>query len=166
MMAIAVTRPPATPSISGSLAFELFQTAYVTTDLARATQVLGDRYGVRHWTTLSPGGGMEIGLAWVRGHQIEIIQAVGTDMTIYTDWLPKTDAFAIRLHHFGYYIHDDAEWAEMEALLEREKRPVIFGGQADIVRFAYVDAPELGHYLEYVYPTDAGKAFFESVAAN
>lgn len=165
-MTVNVVRPPQTPLINGSLAFELFQTAYVTTDLPRARQVLGERYGVHEWTSFAPGGGMEIGLAWVRGHQIEVIQAAGTDMPLYTDWLPKTGEFAIRLHHFGYYIHDDAEWAEMEALLERENKPVIFGGQADIVRFAYVDAPELGHYLEYVYPTEEGKAFFESVPAN
>jgi hypothetical protein len=29
-----------------------------------------------------------------------------------------------------------------------------------------VFAKELGHYLEFVYPTAEGKAFFESVASN
>jgi len=165
-MAITVKRPRSEAGAGGSLAFELFQTAYVTSDLKHATQLLGDRYGIGQWTIFDPGGGMQIGLAWVHGHQIEIIQAVGTGIALYTDWLPQTDDFAIRLHHFGYYIHDDAEWVAMEQMLEREGRPIIFGGDGGFMQFAYVDAPELGHYLEYVYPSAEGKAFFESVASN
>ncbi len=38
-----------------------------------------------------------------------------------------------------------------------------FGG---FMRCCYVEAPELGHYLEYILPEAAGIEFFESVPNN
>lgn len=36
----------------------------------------------------------------------------------------------------------------------------------DMMKVVYVYAPELGHYLEYIFPNDKGKYFLESAAEN
>jgi hypothetical protein len=53
----------------------------------------------------------------------------------------------------------------MEQKLEAEAKPQVFFGAPPICKFTYVFAKELGHYLEFVYPTAEGKALFECVAA-
>ena len=34
------------------------------------------------------------------------------------------------------------------------------------LKSCFVEAPELGHYLEYIYPEAAGIEFFQNVPAN
>jgi len=161
-----VPRPTTMKKPAGSLDFELFQTAYVTNDLIKAKQKFAECHGVHNWTTFEPWPGVTIGMAWLHGHQIELVHAVGSGHELYTQWIPESSDFVIRLHHFGYFIQNDDEWSEMKQLVEKENRPIIFSGDGGICQFAYVDAPELGHYLEYVYPNEEGIAFFTSIAVN
>lgn len=168
-MTMTVNRPATAAASGGSLGFELFQTAYVVRDLDAAIATFANSYGVRNFTPLPvpPMGGetsMRIALAWSAGHQIELIEARGPGLELYTDWM--VEGRDIRQHHFGYFIHDDAEWTALEAKLKAEGKDYAFAGDGGICQFIYVEAPELGHYLEFVYPNEQGKAFFESVAAN
>jgi extradiol dioxygenase family protein len=154
---------------AGSLGFSLFQHAYVVRDLDAAIATFGDHYGVSQFTILpmpamEGGASMRIALAWSAGQMIELIEAKGPGLGIYTDWL--ADGSAIRLHHFGYLIEDDEQWAAVEKRLEAEGKPPVFAGDGGICQFIYVHAPELGHYLEYVYPNAEGRELFEKVAAN
>lgn len=161
-----VPSPTLSKQISSSLGFELFQTAYVTNDLVTARRLFSERYGVNNWTTFEPWDGVNISMTWLRGHQIELVHAAGTEYPLYTQWLTETADFAIRMHHFGYFVENDDEWDALKRLLALEQRPIIFAGDGGICQFAYVNAPELGHYLEYVYPNEEGRAFFASIASS
>ena len=124
-MAITVNRPAVTATPAGSLGCEQFQTAYVVRDLDEAIETFGKHYGVKDFTRLpmppmEGGASMRIGLAWSGGQQIELIEAKGPGLELYTDWME--DGRAIKHHHFGYFIHNDEEWAELEKKLAAEGR--------------------------------------------
>lgn len=166
---IVVRRPQTKSAPVGSMCFDLFQHAYVVRDLDAAIETFGRYYGVTQFTTvpmppMEGGAAMRIGLAWSAGQMIELIEAEGPGFEIYTDWIDGGPD--IRLHHFGYLIENDAQWAALERRLAEEGKPHVFSGDAGFVKFIYVYATELGHYLEFVYPNAEGKAFFESVPAN
>ncbi len=167
-MNTTLIRPGIATSINGSLGFELFQHAYVVGDLDAAITTFREHYGIEKFTLL-PTPPMEgstslrIALAWSGGQMIELIEAQGPGLELYTEW--SVPGQNIRLHHFGYLIENDAQWAALEQKLEAEAKPPVFFGTPSICKFVYVFAKELGHYLEYVYPTAEGKALFESVAA-
>lgn len=168
-MAITVNRPGATAMPGGSLGCELFQTAYVVRDLEAAKKAFADNYGVKNFldVPMPPMEGetsMRISLAWTGGQQIELIEAKGPGLELYTDWMKGGEA--IRHHHFGYFVHSDEEWAALEKRLADEGKEYVFAGDGGICQFIYVKAEELGHYLEFVYPNEQGKALFESVPNN
>ena len=164
-----VNRPGATAMPQGLLGCELFQTAYVVRDLDAAKDTFARQYGVRNFidVPMPPMEGetsMRIGLAWVGGQQIELIEPKGPGLELYTDWM--IEGRDIRHHHFGYFVHSDEEWNALEKRVADEGRTILMGGDGGICQFLYIDAPELGHYLEFVYPNEQGRAFFESVPAN
>jgi len=168
-MNTTLDRPPIAPAIKGSLGFELFQHAYIVRDLDAAIASFKEHYRIERFTPvpmpqMEGPTSMRIALAWSGGQMIELIEARGPGLEIYTEWsVPGQD---IRLHHFGYLIENNAQWAALEQRLETEAKPQVFSGVPSICKFIYVFAKELGHYLEFVYPTAEGKAFFESVASN
>jgi hypothetical protein len=154
----------------GLLKAEHFQVAYVTNDAARACQVFKDRYGIKAFGPLdaeTPAGGkIHIELAWAGGIMFEIIEASGPGTDFYNDRLPK-DGFAIRHHHYGYLTHTEAEWEALQDEIRRGGWTIAMSGHSEgFMRFAYVEAPELGHYLEYFLLDPAGVAFFENVPAS
>jgi hypothetical protein len=154
----------------GLLKAEHFQIAYVTNDAQRACQVFKDRYGVKAFGPLDAntpdGGQIHIELAWVGGVMFEIIEASGPGTDFYNDRLP-TDDFAVRHHHFGYLTHDEPGWDALQDEIRRGGRSVAMSGHIEgFMRFCYVEAPELGHYLEYFLLDPAGVAFFENVPAS
>jgi extradiol dioxygenase family protein len=167
-MNVSLNRPIIASDIKGSLGFELFQHAYIVRDLETAMATFKEHYGIEKFTPvpMPPMEGptsMRIGLAWSGGQMIELIEARGPGLEIYTEWsVPGQD---IRLHHFGYLIENDGQWAALEQKLAAEGKPHVFFGSPSLCKFIYVFAKELGHYMEFVYPTAEGKAFFDSVAA-
>jgi hypothetical protein len=152
------------------LAPEFFQIAYVTTDLDEAMRVMKARYAIADFTMLENdlpdgSGTIRIAVAWVGGVMLELIHAKA-EGTIYTAILPA-QGFAIRHHHYGYFIGSDPEWDRLHDQFRRDGWSIVFAGEVpDLLRVTYVEAPELGHYLEYIQPTEAGKAFFANVAAS
>ena len=168
-MNTTLDRPPIATAIKGSLGFELFQHAYIVRDLDAAIASFKEHYRIERFTPvpmpqMEGPTSMRIALAWSGWQMIELIEARGPGLEIYTEWsVPGQD---IRLHHFGYLIENNAQWAALEQRLETEAKPQVFSGVPSICKFIYVFAKELGHYLEFVYPTAEGKAFFESVASN
>lgn len=159
-MELLLDRPVAAfDSSRGLLCNEHFQMGYVTNDMAKAEAYFRQRFGVKEFRPTEgeqPGGGrISVRSVWVGNVMYEIICATGPGMEIYTEPLPEQE-FALRLHHFGYLIPDEAAWDALEAA-------VVAGGWAvrqrsdtpGYVRAMFVEAPELGNYLEFVLPAPA-----------
>lgn len=156
---------------TGLLCAQHFQIAWATNDIGHAQSRFAERYGVKNWTQLSgqlpTGGHIHVELAWVGGVMLELMTAQGDGSAIYIDRLPAGDGFQLILHHFGYMLDSDAAWQALmaEVAAKGHAMPHV-SHNAGFMKSCFVDAPELGHYLEYICPEPAGRAFFESVAGN
>lgn len=163
---------PCAPSAPGSGLFrhDHFQIAYATNDIDRACALFADRYGIAEYRRLEgqmkSGGHIHVELAWVGGTMIELLTASGPGSSLYVGRLPQ-DGFAIRHHHLGYMVHDEAAWAAIPAEAERAGAIHIPGNDnPGFLKSCFVEVPELGHYLEYICPEPAGRAFFEGVPVS
>lgn len=167
-----IQRPPFTIDLSKSLlGAQHFQIAYATNDLDRARAIFADRYDIHHFTQLKgalpSGGHIHVELAWIGGIMIELLTASGEGSAIYMDRLPIDAGFVLQHHHMGYLIYGDAAWDNLmaNANTNHHAMPHI-SLNAGFMKSCFVDAPELGHYLEYICPEPAGITFFQSVAQN
>lgn len=153
---------------AGLMRAEHFQMAYATNDIDRAQALFGERYGIRNWTRLEgqlpAGGAIRVELAWVGTVMYELISAEGDGSAIYMDRLPTGEGFHLKHHHLGYLIDSQAEWQALIALAGEDL--VHHSVNAGFMTSCFVAAPELGHYLEFIRPEAAGRAFFENVARN
>ena len=156
----ALIRPtPVYDPAKGLLHNDHFQVAYVTNDLARAVEVFKSRFGVSAFrandNTLPNGASVGVRSVWIGGMMYEICCGVGPGMELYTDWAPPGGDFVLRFHHFGYLVTDEAAWAALEAEIERGGWTVRTRSDTPgFFRGCYVEAPELGHFLEFVLPRD------------
>ena len=164
--------PPATPVPPGRgmLRKEQSHTGYVTNDLDRAMDLFRERYGVGEFTFIEgpmpQGGTIRVAFAWAGSQIYEIIQASGPDTEFYNALLPERE-FAVRFHHLGFVIHDAESWRELEAEIESGEWSVAYSTvTGDFIDAYYIYAPELGHHLEYVWPHEAGLAFYGAVPVN
>ena len=155
---------------AGLLCGEHIQVAYVTSYIERACTIFSERFGVKDYATieseLPAGGKLRVKLAWTGGTMLELIEASGNGTAFYTERLPS-DRFSIQFHHLAYLLEDAAAWQELEEQIVTQKRSVPFRGVTPgFMRFCYVHAEELGHYLEYFLLGPEGVAFFESIPAT
>ena len=158
------------PSASGMLCKEHSHSAWVTNDLDRALETFTGRYGVGDFTFIegqTPSGGkIKVAFAWAGGQILEIIMSSGPGSEFYNEMLPE-DEFAIRFHHLGFIIHDEADWKQLEQELKDGDWPIAFSTLThDFIDAYYIKAPELGHYLEYVRPFEAGNQFYNAVPVS
>ena len=159
-----------TPSAAGLLCKEHSHSAWVTNDLDRAMEVFSSRYGIGDFSFIegpSPEGGhIKVAFAWAGGQVLEIIEARGPGYGFYNEMLPD-DGFAIRFHHLGFLIEDEAGWQQLVRELDDGEWPIAYSTlTGEFIDAFYIKAPELGHYLEYVRPFAAGSAFYDSVPAS
>ncbi len=156
---------------AGLLRAEHFQVAYATNDIDRARALLAERYGIERFQRLegplAAGGRIRVELAWVGSVMYELMTASGEGSAIYMDRLDDSDAFQIRHHHLGYLVADAAQWRGLLNQIEakRHRMPHV-GNSPGFMDSCFVEAPELGHYLEYIFPSPAGLAFLEAVPGN
>jgi hypothetical protein len=160
------------PSVSlspgrGLLRNDHFQIAYATNDLERARNLLADRYGIRKYQTaegtLNEGGYIRAELAWVGGMMYELIQAHGPGSEFINRILNPRE-FSIRHHHSGFFVYEESAWQTLEREVDQGGWSVLQRRTIDgFLRVFYVEAAELGHYLEYIFPTPDGISFFENV---
>ena len=150
-----------------------FQLGYVTPDLDAAIALYGERFGVKQFLTFdsrafNPDADriVRVGLAWTGEVMIELIEPVG-EHPLYASALPEA-GFAIRLHHLGYLVRDQAQWDEAMAALSDPATPIVVRSDpSDKLEYAYADARGLvGHHVEVVWLKPAGEPFFESVPRN
>lgn len=143
------------------------QNAYVTHDLDKAMEIVGNRYGIEKFdrfdpdmTILTPHGvkpmANRVASYWAGGLNIEIIQPVSGYVDDYVAMLPadRTDAVP-RFHHISLRRDDEAE---MRAEIARLGLPLAFEGPVSIkdaipsLIFIYLDGREsLGHYVEFTW---------------
>jgi extradiol dioxygenase family protein len=149
---------------------DLFQVAYVTNDIERALQIFADRYGVKEWRRmegdLKEGGHIRVEFGWAGGSLFEVTQADGAGSDLYRQGLPDGE-FAIRFHHFGYFIPTEAAWQAL--LKEIDEGGVKVFNETNVPGFLQariVEAPDLGHWIEYIYPEAGGIAFFQGAPSN
>ncbi len=170
-MNLTLDRPPAKihPG-AGLYRNDLFQIAYVTNDMERALTVFETRYGVKEWRRmegpLDGGGRIRVEFGWAGGAMFEVTQADGPGSELYRQPLPD-DEFAIRFHHFGFFIPTEQAWQSL--LQEIHVGGVKVFNETNVPGFLQariVEASELGHYIEYIFPEAAGVAFFQGVPSN
>lgn len=128
--------------------------------------MLSSRFGLKDYVTFDPEmivktpegdkpQRVAVAAAWAGGLQYELIQPVSGFIAPFTEYLPAdpTDATP-RLHHISLRRESmdaiEAEMAELDLPLVSQ------GGIPDLI-YTYLDArPYLGHYLEYVWASEAG----------
>ena len=155
---------------TGLLVLEQFQMAYVTNDIAQAGELFRQRLGIREFTRLEgemPGGGyIRADFAWVGTLMYEIIQAEGPGSEIFSDHLPASDTFNLKHHHLGFLIQNQAQWEGVQANAQRNNLKIAATSSNPLVDVCFVEVPECGHYLEYLFATEAGMQFFDNVARS
>lgn len=168
-MAAIVTRKPPREG-GGMLAREHSHSAWVTNDMDRAVEIFSQRYGLAEFRFIDgpmpSGGHIRVAFAWAGGQVLEIISCSGPGSEFYNEMLPA-DEFAIRFHHLGFIVHDEAGWKSLEAEIASGGWDVAHKSlTGTFIDAYYIKAPELGHYLEYVRPFAAGVEFYAGVPAN
>src|ERR1700761_5915464 len=143
---------------------EHFQMAYVTTDIERTCQLFGSHLGIRQFKRLegqlAAGGHIRAEFVWVGSIMYEIIQASGPGSALYMDRLPAGAGFAMKHHHLAYLLHNRQQWDAVFARARQVGWSIPYHNDNPLVEVCFVDATELGHYLEYFLPKRAGLDFF------
>jgi hypothetical protein len=167
-MSYLLQRPaPGFNSREGLLRAEHFQMAYVTSDADRACDLFGRQLGIRSFARLegptSQGGRIRAEFAWVGTLMYEIIEASGPGAEIFTGRMPAKEGFRLFHHHLGFLVPDPGELADVLSNARAHGWGVPHTGENSLTKVAFVDVPELPHYLEYLSPTPAGIDFFNSI---
>ncbi len=105
--------------------------------------------------------------AYAHDMMIELADIKPGQVPIYNDWIPE-DESAIRLHHLGYMVENQAEWQTVTRRLERLGiPPAIDAEMGDLLTYRYFDTTLLlGHYCEFVMMKPGGESFWDSVPRN
>lgn len=170
-MSIAISRPISMFNPGrGLFSNDHFQMSYATNDIDKAREVFTRDFGIDEFREIKgkmPAGGyIHAELAWVGTTMYELVSASGPGSEIYMSRLPK-DTFAIRHHHLGFLIYNQDDWDALQRLIkDRGFHLLSQNNNEGFMRHCFVDAPELGHYLEFIFPEPAGLAFFEGVPGN
>ena len=167
-MEYMLNRPAATCDPDGGLLLaEHFQMAYVTTDIEQACELFKSRLGIRQFRRLegplAAGGYIRAEFAWVGSIMYEIISASGPGSALYMDRLPQSDSFVMKHHHLAFLLQNRQQWEAVFAKARLMGWSVPYHNDNPLVEVCFVDATELGHYLEYFLPKQAGLDFFNSV---
>ena len=166
-----IKRPAATfPPGRGLLRNDHFQVAYATNDIDRACRIFSNQLGIERFRRLEgqlpAGGHIRVELAWVGNTMYELLTATGPGSDIYVSCLPMA-AFAIKHHHLGFFVHDEAQWSALAVEAARMGQSLLAkNNNRGFLQSCFIDVPELGHYLEFIFPEAAGIAFFEGVPGN
>lgn len=170
-MAYKLNRPAADfDSGEGLSKLEHFQMAYVTNDMDKARAIYRDQLGVKELAVLEGemqgGGQLRAEFAWVGTLMYELIQASGPGSEIFSDHLPDTDKFILKHHHLGFLVQNQAQWDAVIKQAKQYDMPVLGHNTNPLVEVCFLEMPGAGHYLEYLFATEAGMGFFESVPRN
>jgi hypothetical protein len=159
----------------------VWQVGYVTTDLDRAMDVLGERYGLEHCVKVTTeGSSFAVGdrpAQWEArfamgsrgGTIVEVIEAVSGAVDFYRRFLPSDGSFALRFHHLATFVDTgDEEWERIRGILRASDHDfdytMVIPGR---VRAGYIDtSAELGHLLEVCQLEHDDLAFFNALVSE
>jgi len=150
----------------------IFQIAYVTNDSDRAAALLKERYGAGDFYFMrdipNEAGAMTIALAYAGSMNIELIQPSASGPALYSDWIKDAGGFALRHHHYGMLINDEAGWQAMRArVIELGAAIPMEGAVPGGLDYLYADTTaDLGHYLEYIRLYEGGREMFRAVPGS
>lgn len=170
-MAHALRRPATADDAGpGLVRHNHFQVAWNTTDMERAKQIFAERHGVREWRVLAgptaQGGKVHMEIGWAGGTMYELLWGEGPGAEVFRAGLPA-EGFALRPHHLGYYVPTPEAWAAVQQDVARLGLKVLHATNVpDFLQAIIVEEPDLGLYLEYIFPQEGGIQFFESSPNN
>ena len=159
----------------------IWQLGYVTSDLERAIDFMGERFGLERCLNLGSADATflvgdepaeweaRFAMGARGGMIIELIEPVAGHVDFYRRLLPDDGSFAVRLHHVATFIENgDEQWQRLRELLAasgmKVDYTVLIPGR---VRAGYVDmTAELGHYLEVCQLQPQDTEFFSALAAD
>lgn len=143
------------------------QNAYVTHDLDKAMEIIGNRYGIEKFDRFDPDMVVNtpdgpkpmvnrVASYWAGGLNIEIIEPVSGYIDHYLTMLPADKSDAVpRFHHISLRRDDEAAMRKEIAELGL---PLAFEGPVSIKEaipslvFIYLDGrASLGHYVEFTW---------------
>jgi hypothetical protein len=156
-----------------------YQTAYVTNDLDRAIDQLKRTYRIEHWAinrdfTYPPLPGkslkMACALAFLGDSQFEIIQPLSGDDAFYRTPLVGS-GYQLEFHHLCICFDTAEQYHENHEHLKRLGVTLAMDMTLDmgagLALASYADFRQTcGHYLEYVWFTQAGLDWMGSVPRN
>lgn len=147
-----------------------FQFAYVVRTLEGGMRTMRERFGVTRWHVreLAPAApARRLAFAYVEAAMIELVEAKPDEDSIYRAWIPESDD-RLRIHHLGYLIDDEAEYAARVAGFAEAGIATAMAGITPALHYHYADTLALlGHYVELVRLTgDEGRAYWADVPHN
>jgi hypothetical protein len=159
----------------GDLFANIWQVCYVTADLDRGMELLGERLGIENFMEVPVEGSTflkgdepvdwnpRVAMGAKGGPIVELIEPVSGEVDFYRRFLPESGADAVAFHHLAVLTPlGDESWESTRAVftdqgLDYEYTIVI----PDRARLAYVDTTALlGHYLEICQLQPADTEFF------
>jgi hypothetical protein len=88
---------------------------------------------------------------WLNGLQYELIEPELDEAGVYANSAGKEGP--IRFHHICMKVEN---WDDFRSRVSQQNFPLALEGGGDDLKFLYLDARKVfGHYLEYVWMTDA-----------
>jgi hypothetical protein len=141
----------------GLLHGDHYHVGYVTNDIERAARVFRERFGVGAFretgSELPSGGSIALRSVWLGTMMYEITCGAGPGMELYSRHAPPGGDFVLKFHHYGYLVRDESGWSALIRQIDRGGWKVVLDSDTPgYCRACYVEAPELGHYLEFVLP--------------
>jgi Glyoxalase/Bleomycin resistance protein/Dioxygenase superfamily len=170
-MSQALRRPePASSTGPGLVRHDHFQIAWNTTDMDRAKAIFAERHGVKEWRTLAgptaQGGKVHMEIGWAGGVMYELLWGEGPGTDVFRAGLPE-QGFALRPHHLGYHVPTAEAWDAVRREVERQGLKVLHSTHVPgFLQAIIVEEPDLGLFLEYIFPEEAGIQFFETSPSN
>jgi hypothetical protein len=157
-----------------------FQIAYVTNSTEEAIETYRLNYGVERFLTVpltftvnTPGGlktaNIKASFAYVGETQIELIEPVGGNLTLYSEALPAGNALALRLHHIACRLPTREQWDKFRSDLDTTLHPIVIESTLPQPETKYLYTDErarLGHYCEYMWLDASASAMFDAVPRN
>jgi hypothetical protein len=165
----------------GDLFANVWQIAYVTSDLDQGMEALRERFGVEHCVEVPTAGATflrgdepaewdaRVAMGARGGLIVELIEPVAGEVDFYRRFLPEDGSPALRLHHLASFIEvGDEAWRSLTELLARSGLKVDYTVLIpDRVRAGYVDTTaELGHFLEVCQLQAADIEVFSGLVAE
>lgn len=162
----------------GDLFANIWQIAYVTTDLERGIEQLRERFGIEHCTEVPTAGATflkgdepaewnaRVAMGARGGLIVEVIEAVSGEVDFYRRFLPQDGSSGLGLHHLAALVPlGDETWDSLGTMLAAQGLRFDYTVLIpDRVRAGYVDTTaELGHFLEICQLQEADVEFFSGL---